>query len=339
MKKNLLVTLADRNYIQQAKQLFSSVYWNAGWKGDYMLLAHEIPEKELKWFRDKGILVRKCKPISNKGWRYWPPTLLNKFYLFTPEFKKWKKIIYLDADIIVKASLDRLTKVKSFGAVKMRGITTLQKLIETYPKSKEILDILQKEAYKLKSPAFVAGVMVFDTNITDKNAFIELKQIFEHKKFSGSEEIVLNLYFYKKWKRLSLVYNVSPNHMRNSFNILKYKDKAIILHFARFDNLPEERPWNPVNPFYEEWKSNLERAELIDLKNIPEGIKWSKLQIYWNSLYLWIKRYIPAPSYRFKKISFYIINTPDKIIGKFGIFMKKHNPKLYHKLKKIKDGK
>ena len=52
-KKDLLVTLADRNYINQVKQLFSSVYWNAGWKGDYMLLTHEIPEKDLKWFRTK----------------------------------------------------------------------------------------------------------------------------------------------------------------------------------------------------------------------------------------------------------------------------------------------
>ena len=47
MKKNLLVTLADENYIDRAKQLFSSVYFNAGWKGDYMLLAHEIPEEKL----------------------------------------------------------------------------------------------------------------------------------------------------------------------------------------------------------------------------------------------------------------------------------------------------
>ena len=52
-KKNLLVTLAGKNYIKQAKQLFSSVYWNAGWKGDYMLLSYKIPEKELKWFKKK----------------------------------------------------------------------------------------------------------------------------------------------------------------------------------------------------------------------------------------------------------------------------------------------
>ena len=68
-KKNLLVTLADENYIEQAKQLFSSVYHNSGWKGDYMLLSHEIPESKLKWFRDKGILVKKCESITNRNFR------------------------------------------------------------------------------------------------------------------------------------------------------------------------------------------------------------------------------------------------------------------------------
>ena len=91
MKKNLLVTLADENYLERAKQLFSSVYWNAGWKGDYMLLAHEVPEEKLKWFRDKGILVKKCKAIYNKEIVGWPTMVLSKFYLFTPYFKRWKK--------------------------------------------------------------------------------------------------------------------------------------------------------------------------------------------------------------------------------------------------------
>jgi len=344
-KRNLLVTLADKNFIDQAKQLFSSAYWNAGWKGDYMLLSHEIPEKELKWFRDKGILVKKYKPFSDKGWRYWPPTLLNKFYLFTPEFKRWKNIVYLDADIIVRASLDGLTKVKGFGSVKIIGVT-LQKLIKTYFKnisresaSEKTLDILQKEDYKLKSPVFGAGLIVFNTDIIDKNTFIELKQIFKHKKFPGSEEIVLNLFFYNKWKKLPLIYNVypnhlkdsfnillNPNHLKDSFNILKWEDRAIILHFAITDNLPKERPWHPINPFYEEWKSNLERAELIDLKNIPKGKKWSKFRIYWNSLYL-----------RIRSIPHFLYTFFDRLIGKFGIFLKKYNPELYHKLKKFLD--
>jgi hypothetical protein len=118
MKENLLVTLADSMFVQQAKQLFSSVYWNAGWKGDYMLLAHEIPEKELKWFSNKGILIKRCKLLHDQPTSIrCNPVALDKFYLFTPEFRKWKNIVFLDADMIVKSSLEGLTKIKGFGAV------------------------------------------------------------------------------------------------------------------------------------------------------------------------------------------------------------------------------
>ena len=88
LKKNLLVTLADKNYITQAKQLFSSVYWNAGWNGDYMLLTgKETPENKLKWFRKKGILIKKCKLLEKKnvGLQNHPPIVLSKFYLFKKE--------------------------------------------------------------------------------------------------------------------------------------------------------------------------------------------------------------------------------------------------------------
>jgi len=328
-KRNLLVTLADRNYIQQAKQLFSSVYWNAGWKGDYMLLSHEIPEKELKWFRNKGILVRKCKPLEkNKISGGFPPTLLNKFYLFTPEFKKWKNIVYLDADIIVRASLDRLTKVKGFGAVLDLGLLKIAKNINQ--RNKKLFLEIQKN-YQLNTQSFNAGVLIFNTDIISKNSFTELRRLF--KKYSQisiwAEQAVFNLYFYKKWKRLPLVYDVLVSYLSYVKNL-----KGIILHFVGFGN---KKPWDITNSFYEEWKSNLERAELIDLKNIPKGKKWSKFCIYWYSLYLWIKRYISILFYR--KIFFYITYNLNRFIGKFGIFLKKHNPKLYHKLKKIKDGR
>jgi hypothetical protein len=55
-ERHLLATLADEAFLDQARQLFSSVYWKARWRGDYLLLAHEIPEGKLAWFRERGIL-------------------------------------------------------------------------------------------------------------------------------------------------------------------------------------------------------------------------------------------------------------------------------------------
>ncbi len=50
-------------------------------------------------------------------------------------------------------------------------------------------------------------------------------------------------------------------------------------------------------------------------------------------------RKIMANNLRFfpklKKLFLYVINTPDRLLGKFGIFLKKRNPDLYHKLKRV----
>ena len=321
-KKNLLVTLADRNYIRQAKQLFSSVYWNAGWKGDYMLLSHDIPEKELKWFRDKGILVKKCKPLSDKGWGSWPPALLDKFYLFTPEFKKWEHVIYLDADIIVRASLDGLEKTKGISAVShfetiINNFRNMK--ISSEKDTKRMINSLKEQGYNLKESFFNGGVIVFNTDIIQENTFNNLRKLVG---YIDSEERMLNIHFYKKWKKLPLVYNVHVNILR-SCNFPVNKIKGIILHFA--SEYSKDKPWTFENPFHNEWKTNLEKAELIDLNKIPEG---KKFDFYKNSSFLQLQ-------YRIAFLMFSI----NKIMGKIGIFIKKINPGVYYKLKRIKDGK
>ena len=37
MTRRLLVTVADENYLEAARQLFASVHFEAGWSGDLML--------------------------------------------------------------------------------------------------------------------------------------------------------------------------------------------------------------------------------------------------------------------------------------------------------------
>jgi len=276
-KENLLVTLADKNYIDQAKQLFSSVYWNAGWKGDYMLLAHEIPEKDLKWFRNKGILIKKCKPLYDKkiGKNKYPPVVLDKFYLFTPEFKKWKHVIFLDADIIVRASLDKLTKVKGFGAVQDKHLPII-KLFEHDHWHKQILFNEIKKKYNIKGISFNAGVFSFKTKMVEKDLFTRLINFW--MKYNSicyyNEQTVFNIFFKDKFKKFVFKYNIWPFCLNFFYGIPNENINGYILHFVCIDNPQNSKPWNPKNPFYKEWKYNLDRAELIDLNNIPKGKKW-----------------------------------------------------------------
>ncbi len=320
MKKNLLVTLADENYIEQAKQLFSSVYWNAGWKGHYMLLSHKIPEKELKWFRKKGILVKKCKPLSEITKEPKVLTTLSKFYLFTTEFKKWKNIVYLDGDMIVQASLDDLTKVSGFWAVQDLWPTIKDQCIE---KSKDKLRYKKlKRNYNVREKAFNSGVMAFSTDMIEKDDFPKLKILtkkYLHISHPG-EQVILNLFFYKKWSKLPEVYNFNPFLMAHPFLTKKNpKIEGIILHFPG-----SRKPWNSKYSFYYSvWKSNLGKSKLININKPKTPSKtYTKEEIKKYSRYIREKIFLYLP-----------INFLDKIIGLMGIFLRNKWPKLYCILK------
>ncbi len=332
-KKNLLIVFGR---LKQAKQLFSSVYWNAGWKGDYMFLTpySEIPEKELKWFKDKGILVKKCKPIPNserlkRG--KWPPLIFDRFYVFKPEFKKWRTIILMEEDLIVRASLNELTKIKGFAVVK--GYSRLSKLFlerilaKLENTDKKIYDKLRR-VYDLNEPSFNIGVMAFNTSVIKKDTFSKLKQLLnEYIEISAAgDESIFNLYFYKKWEELHSIYNIDPYPLIYLKKIKKEEVNGIILHFRK------NKPWNYNNYFHKEWKNNLEKAELIDLKKIPPAHKiWTKQQIEKYESYLKNKHS------NFNDIIWKTSVFIDESIGIFGLFIKKHSPRLYFKLKKLKD--
>ncbi|MCL5018712.1 MAG: glycosyltransferase [Candidatus Pacearchaeota archaeon] len=336
-KKNLLVTLADKNYTEQAKQLFSSVYWNAGWKGDYMLLAHEIPEKDLKWFRDKGVLVKKCKPLYDKNINGYSPVVLDKFYLFTPEFKKWKNIIYLDADIIVRANLDELTKVKGFASPKVLEKNQILNgyLIEDsdmYEEKKEL-----KKTYNLRKSAFNSGVMAFSTDIINEKMFDKLYESFcINKRIISGEDPLINLMFYRKWKKISIAYDILPRAIVQYLHIKPEKIEGIILHFISKGE--KEKPWHKENYFYSEWKSNIERADLIDLTKIPMGKIWRDSQICSYSFFLKINFFLYPIKPFLAHLLISIKQLSDRLVGQIGIIIKYIKPELYNKIKRIING-
>jgi len=314
-KKKLLVTLADENFVKQAKQLFSSVYWNAGWEGDYMLLAHEIPDEKLKWFKERNILVKQCQSIptiQKDRDTKWPLTVFSKFYLFSPEFKKWDNIIFLDADMIVRASLDRLIEIKKFAAVKTIGWSL--KYFFFCPKNKKDLYKNLIENYSLTENGFNTGLMVFNTSIIKKNTLsklIYLAQLYNPLNFHSMEEPIFNLLFYKQWQKLPRVYNIYSD-----------KTKGIIIHPVK----SHYRPWDKASPLYKEWTNNLKKADLINLNQRPPAKEvWSNTKIGFYIIYL-----------KIRDLFFYIFSQIDKLIGQFGLFLKKHWPKLYLQLKKLK---
>jgi lipopolysaccharide biosynthesis glycosyltransferase len=320
IKKNIVVTLANSNYLDQAKQLFSSVYYNAGWQGDYMLLAYQIPDCDLKWFMDRGILIRNCEPLSNEiVGEGFPSVVLSKFYLFTEEFKKWDKIIFLDSDIIVTGSLNKLTNVKSFAAVKDSFFFNLDHQIANNKGKIEI-----GKNFKLNSKSFNTGVMVFSSKIILENTFNEIVELYGNvRDFSRfGEQLTINLYFYKKWEKLPFVYNVFIACMKYRFPKII---KTSAIHFYSRIGFPAV--WEETNLYYKLWKTNLDKADDIDLSIIHEVDELNRFEEKYYSIVIWLiayiidRNYILTSSYLhfFKNARMYI----EKRLGDCGVFLRK----------------
>ena len=334
----LLVTLADRQFLDQAKQLFSSVYHNAGWRGDYLLLAHDIPETDLAWFRDKGILVYECTPLADGpvgcGHGNYPAVVLDKFYLFTPYFRKWQKILFLDADIIVRASLDRFLPESGFSAP---NATDLNLKKEFNSRLDPNLWAEMNSDHPLRGPSFNTGVLAFDTGLITNDLFSRLMAQYKrsgHLNYCG-EEGTFNIIFYKNWQKLPIICNAYPDFIINAFGVKKERLHAVILHFA----CHVIRPWMPENPYYEEWKNNLRLAETMDLpRPLPAAKIWSDQEVRHNVWFLNFRMLFPICAWRerLRSCGRWLISRPDWLAGQIGLLVKKISPAIYREIVRFK---
>jgi lipopolysaccharide biosynthesis glycosyltransferase len=282
IKDNVLITLADSNYIDQAKQLFSSAYLNAGWDGDYLLLAHNIPEDKLDWFRNKGIYIYKCKPLMQENvgkCRHHSSAVLSKFCLFDIYFKKWKKIVFFDADIIIAGSLEELKSLEGFSARVDFGGKCLRAQISSQSYLNDLTAIGHRlfDNYDIESASFNSGVMVINTDIICNNSFdivFSLWKEYMHLSLFG-EQLIINLFMYGKWKPLPNRFNCYMLLGMQPRLFFKNNQDVAVFHF-----IGEKKVWNVDNPLMSVWKSNLARAEDIDLRYVlPAKPQRSKEEI------------------------------------------------------------
>ena len=311
-KKDLIVTLADANFIDQAKQLFSSVYFKAGWQGDYLLITHNLSSQDKAWFESRGIIVYDPPLLSDESFseKSYPPVLFSKFYLFTSYFKKWRKIVFLDADIIVQSSLDYLLQFDKISATK--AITL--RLKDEFSKQKKLSHDF-KRTYNLKSTAFGTGVFVLDTDLIKEDTFTSIMTL--HNQFKDicqyGEESILNLYFYKKWHKLPIIFNAAPWYLEKFYGLKTNKFTAVIIHF----NCYLIKPWNKESSYYKEWLDNLLLADKIDTSR-PVHAAYQLSPVY-------LRRYLRL--LKFKRFVCWL--KLDHQIGELGLLIERKMPSLY----------
>lgn len=328
MKKDLVVTLADSNYFDQARQLLSSVHHNSGWKGDYMILAHQMKDEQIEWFDRKGIIVKRIKNFGRSDLPNHPKTVLSKFSLFSGDIGQWNRIIYLDADISVTASLDRLLQLKGFWAVvdfhelKLKGQFKSPRENNFGLEHRRTYGKLASN-FDLNRISFNSGVMVFEGHMVGEDTYDHLISLYsEFENITLHDQSILNLLFYDRWRRLPLAFNNYFLYSRRPFSIRFEKCDGIINHYIL------DRVWKTGNKdHFPVWKLNLDMADGMDLERRPNhSNEWDEIKIKEVSHRL-AKSHFRPETFRGRILE--TATMVDRGISRIGLFIKKKNPRIY----------
>jgi len=263
MKKEVVLIVADKNYINHAKSLFANIKTIGNWLDDFCLLTN-MNDEDTKIFRDKGIYVKQI----NMNNPYYV-----KFNIFDDYFKQWNKVMYIDCDFLINKSLDIIKNLKEDD---MYCDGEEFKILETFTmwdsgvqipmtntnhlnKYSDILRDL-KENFKTEINGYNSGFMYFNTKIINDSVKklndlkYRFKDINHHVGYvEGTDQPIINLLF-NKWTQI-------PNNYvsfwkRENFN-------SVAVHYCHWD-----APWTGrYQNVYQKYISNLKLFDNLKFYN------------------------------------------------------------------------
>ena len=260
--RSVIATIATESYLDMAKQLFSSAYFDGAWDGDFLLLKFgKIKNEKLAWFRQRDIYVTPVEIIDQEA-PVAKQILLSKISIFRNDLRqKWDKIILLDSDMIVRAPIRSLRSVQRIEAV--QGVTKPRNKHKIYrPTRKDPISLRRKyeklkQMVDLNAPSVNGGLYVLDTAWIAPHTYDSIKAYYlEFSELLLSDERIIGTYFGRNIELLPLHYNT---YVRVYFLRSPANELGTILHFLD----QKKRPWERSHPFYGVWKKNFDRAEFL----------------------------------------------------------------------------
>ena len=258
----LFVTLASGSHLPGAVQLFTAARLYGQWKGDFCLLTEASDESDLSWFYDNNIIVRRFKPFLNPDkWRQsngsdrTTQLYLLKLHLFTEEFRSRSSIVYMDTDILIRGSINRLAKVKGFSAVTDAPLPRVHMML----RNQNELDSQPLDRIPRRSRAFNSGVFAFRPSDIPSDFVRTLEGILQvylpYARFA--DQTFLNIALMGKWKKLPSEYNslVALSACKTGPWLESIHRQARVIHFAGESDLSEPDCFG-----HEEWLENLRLA-------------------------------------------------------------------------------
>ena len=95
MSKEVILIVADENYVAHAKALMVGCRNEGEWDGDFCIIMPEGCDGSV--FVDRGVDVL-----------YVPDTgFMAKFHIFSTYFRKWESVFYMDCDILIQGPIRR----------------------------------------------------------------------------------------------------------------------------------------------------------------------------------------------------------------------------------------
>lgn len=208
MHESVLVVVANKRYLDPAKAVFFGAHDRGEWPGDMALVAFpDVSEEDAQWFTSRGIeVMRFDTPVPTEGLEVAQAAQFHKLNVFRTAFKKWKRVVYLDCDILLLGSLVPLLSIDTQGGIVVDGEEWPEGLASQFAPeaSPELFAKLGNEVEDLSINNFNTSSMVFETSTLLEDTYDTMVTTLKDYQpiLKNGDQPVINLYFYKRWVQL-----------------------------------------------------------------------------------------------------------------------------------------
>ena len=258
---NALVFLANENYAEYAKQMVFSARRYGHWEDNIVLL--KWGAFDTSWFEQRGVMI---EDVSSADFNFGDlpdqqAVYFAKIILFHPKFSRWKKMVYLDTDMLIRRDIRHLLSYNGFAAAddcfRYPVIHQMAPIDSDWSQAR-INQVLSKSA--LRAASFNSGMMVIPTASNTHKTFHTLCELTAEywRESAYYDQGILNMHLNPIRKRVPYVFN--DYYLSEDFNrrglIRRFSDRySVILHIIH-----PSKPWSKDNPYYSEWKSRMDAA-------------------------------------------------------------------------------
>ena len=255
MSDCVLAVVANKRYLNPAKSLFFGAYNTGQWEEDMAFVPFtDVTDEEATWFETRGISVQRFDaPTDTSQLTEAQAAQFHKLNLFRTNFKKWKRVVYLDCDILLLRNMQSLAALETSGKLMVDGEDWPTGLASQFSPTQApaLFEELEKEVVDISVPNFNTSSMIFDTELITDDTYASLVKLLHKYQpiLKNGDQPVINLHFYDRWKQLppdTLGFFQAPNAA-----------SSIGLHFCNW-NAPWALDGTNIQSI---WQENLASAE------------------------------------------------------------------------------